>query len=141
MKKFWIDDLVEAVKKEFANVVKLDVVEVRKSKEERAEDYVIEFAVLEDPIGRRFVISHEWTPEEGHSFEVTLNWFDEKHEIGISLSRPTWHDSIGTDAAILWVWAGRIAHMMLNDEVLRFVDAHIRKLVEGSDDSGVKADV
>ena len=139
MKKFWIDDLVEAVQKEFANVVKLEVVEVRKSKEERAEDYIIEFAVLEDPLGRRLKVSHRWEPEEGHSFEVTFSWFDEKHEIGISLSRPTWHDDIATDAAILWVWAGRIAHMMLNDEVLRFVDAHIRKLVEGSDE--VKADV
>ena len=134
MRKFWIEDLVRAVQEEFVNVVKLEVVNLKKSPEERADEYVIEFADLEDPSGRRFHISHEWDPKEGHRFEVSLLWFNEKHEVGVSLSRLTWPDEIATDAMVLWVWAGRIGHMMLNDEVLRCVDAHIRKLVEGPEE-------
>ncbi|NJE47347.1 hypothetical protein E3E35_08030 [Thermococcus sp. GR7] len=131
MKKFWIDDLITTLQVEFANVAELKLVEVHKSREKYAEDYVVESAVLEDPLGRRFAIGHFWNPKDGHSFEVTFSWFDEDKGIGISLTRDTWYDSIGTDAAILWVWAGRIAHMMANKEVLRCVDEHIRKLVGG----------
>jgi len=112
--KFWIDKLVKDVLNEMPG---LEIVEIKKSPEKYARDFIVEYAVLENPLGRRIVISHEWERGKEHNVNVTVSWYDLDRDVSISLNSTADPEIIGSTVIALLILAGKISLCLAKKEV------------------------